>query len=120
MRARRVDLVTLRAAWWALRAVRSARRQLRTTGLDELRLPRLPTLPEEAGRGVHAVLRRQPHTCLERALVLQRWRAAHGDPQEVVVGVTAPSSGFAAHAWLADEPVDVETGAYSELLRVQP
>jgi hypothetical protein len=115
---RRVDLPTLRAAWWAHRSVRSARRQLRSTGLRDLRLPRVPALPDDAGRGVHAVLRRQPATCLERALVLQRWRAAHGDEQDVVVGVLAPSEGFSAHAWLADEPHDGR--GFRELLRVPP
>jgi hypothetical protein len=67
---------------------------------------------------VRAILDRQPATCLERALVLQRWRAAHGDAQEVVVGVLAPSEGFSAHAWLADEPRDGRE--YRELLRVPP
>ena len=118
MTLRRFDLPSLRAAWWALRSLRSARRQLRRSGLREVRLPRVPPLPEEAGRGVHAVLRRQPATCLERAFVLQRWRAAHGDAQDVVVGVVAPSEGFVAHAWLADEPHDAR--GFRELLRVPP
>jgi hypothetical protein len=118
LKLRGLDAPTLRAAWWALRSVRSARRQLNRTGLRNVRLPRVPALPEEAGRGVHAVLRRQPATCLERALVLQRWRAAHGDAQDVVVGVLAPSEGFSAHAWLADEPHDGE--GFRELLRVRP
>jgi len=114
----RVDLATLRAAWWTHRALRSARRQLRTRSPERVRLPPLPPLPVSSGRGVRALLRRQPTTCLERALVLQRWRAAHGDPQDVVVGVIAPRAGFRAHAWLADEPHGAS--GYAELLRVRP
>jgi hypothetical protein len=117
---RRVDLPTLRAAWWAHLAVRSARRQLRTSGLDELRLPRLPELPPEASRGVFAVLRRLPHTCLERALVLQRWKAAHGEPVDIVIGVRGPGVSFGAHAWLAGEPQPPELEAFRELRRVRP
>jgi hypothetical protein len=68
---------------------------------------------------VVAVLRRQPHTCLERAFVLQRWRAAHGEPRAVVIGVRSPGHGFAAHAWLEDE-VGEETSAFAELIRLAP
>jgi hypothetical protein len=117
---RHLDVATLRAAWWAHRALRSARRQLRRTGYEDLSLPALPDLPVAAGRGVHAVMRRQSHTCLERAMVLQRWRAAHGDPQDVVIGVCPPSAGFVAHAWLADEDTGVETTSYIELVRLHP
>jgi transglutaminase superfamily protein len=115
----RVDLPSLRAALWTYRALRSARRQLRRTGLDGLSLPRLPRLAPSAGRGVRAILRRQPHTCLERALVLQRWRAAHGEPRDVVVGVRGPSATFQAHAWLEDEE-PVANESFAELLRVRP
>jgi hypothetical protein len=54
-------------------------------------------------------------TCLERALVLQRWLAAHGSPYDVVIGVTAPADGFAAHAWLDGED---DARAYAELTRL--
>jgi Transglutaminase-like superfamily len=114
------DLPSLRAALWAARAVRHARRQLRTTAPAAVALPRLPHLPASAGRGVTAVLRRQPHTCLERALVLQRWRAEHGDPRDVVIGVRGPARSFSAHAWLEDEQVDPAVGPFEELLRVRP
>jgi Transglutaminase-like superfamily len=105
---------------WAARAVRRARRQLRTTAPSSVALPRLPQLPPSAERGVRAVLRRQPHTCLERALVLQRWRAAHGDPRDVLIGVRGPATSFSAHAWLEDEDVDPAVGPFEELLRVRP
>jgi hypothetical protein len=115
---RRTDVPALRAAWWTHRALRHARRQLRSSGLEGLELPAPPEVPASARRGVRAVLRRRSATCLERALVLQRWRAAHGDPQDVVIGVKAPGAGFAAHAWLADEAAGGEQ--YAELLRVSP
>lgn len=82
-------------------------------------LPHPPQVHIDAMRGVDAVLRRQPSTCLERALVRQRWLAAHGQLREVIVGVTAPSAGFAAHAWLDGEndPCD---SAFHELTRLAP
>jgi hypothetical protein len=47
--------------------------------------------------------------------VLQRWLAAHGAACDVVIGVTAPGGGFAAHAWLDGE----EHGRkYAELTRL--
>jgi hypothetical protein len=74
-----------------------------------------PPLPAAATRGVSAVLRRSSPTCLERALVLQRWLAAHGCARDVVIGVTAPADGFAAHAWLDGE---VHGRDYAELTRL--
>jgi Transglutaminase-like superfamily len=108
-------------AFWALRAVCSARRQLRSTGHAGIVLPPVPRRPEAAARGVRVVLRRLPATCLERAVILQRWRAAQGDPHDVVVGVLGPGEGFRAHAWLDDEePVLVDGEQYRELLRIRP
>lgn len=106
-----------RAAVWTVRALREARSALRRSGLDAVRVPPPPRVSPAAERGVHAVLRRQPNTCLERALVLQRWRAAVGDPRDVVIGVRGPSDGFQAHAWLDGEP-DILAHRYDELLRV--
>lgn len=114
---RRVDLPTLRAAWWATRAARRARRQLRTGArLEELSLPPVPDLPDSAGRGVAAALRRGNYTCLVEASTRQAWHAAHGRPRDVVIGVTAPTSGFRAHAWLeGDAPCHSEE--FEELSR---
>jgi hypothetical protein len=82
-------------------------------------LPRVPELPRSAARGVNAVLARLPATCLERAVVLQRWRIAQGDPHEIVVGVTGTRDDFRAHAWLDDEsPADI--GPFRELVRLRP
>jgi hypothetical protein len=59
------------------------------------------------------VLRRLEPSCLERALVLQRWLAAHGEPRVVVIGVTAAQD-FRAHAWLDGEPAP----GFHEIARV--
>ena len=111
------DIATLRAAWWTDRALRRARGDLRDGELREVRLPAPPRLPPAAERGVHAVLRRRGHSCLERSLVLQRWLAAHGDARDVVIGTTGVA-GFKAHAWLDGD----EEGAarFVELSRLPP
>jgi hypothetical protein len=111
----RLDPAMLRAAWWAARSLRRARRQLRRGEFADVRMSPPPELPEGAGRAVHAILRRTSATCLERALVLQRWFAAQGSSRDVVIGVRAPADGFAAHAWLDG---DEDPGQYSELTRL--
>jgi hypothetical protein len=69
---------------------------------------------------VDAVLRRLPSTCLERALVLQRWRAAQGDGCDVVIGVAGNHSDFRAHAWLDDERSRADLEEFRELVRLRP
>jgi hypothetical protein len=65
---------------------------------------------------VRAVLRRRGESCLVRSIVLQAWYAAHGEPRDLIVGVTEPGGGFAAHAWLEGEaPHGSEP--FDELLR---
>jgi hypothetical protein len=113
----RPTVSALRAAVWSLYALGMARRQLRRSGLQELRLPAPPLVPDEAFRGVRAILGGRPSSCLERAFVLQRWHAAHGRPQDVVIGVAKDNGEFRAHAWLAE---DLEGGAgFRELTRVE-
>ena len=113
------DIATLRAAGWTARALRQARRTLRAGGVAGARVGAPPPLPRSAGRGVEAVLRRSRASCLERALVLQRWEAAHGVPAAVVIGVQGPARGFRAHAWLEGRP-DGLADAYDELVRLPP
>jgi hypothetical protein len=107
----------LRAAWWALGAVRRTRRRLGDGGLDAaLAPPAPPQLQDEAVRAVRAVLRRSDASCLVRSIVMQRWLAAQGDARDLIVGVTGPGAGFEAHAWLDGEaPHGGE--AFHELLR---
>ena len=107
----------VRAALWAAVALRSARRQLRRGARpDGVRL-KAPRGGEEGLNGVLRVVRTVDNTCLERAVVLQHWYAAHGSRRVLFVGVTAPSSGFKAHAWLAGEDVGEEE--FMELLRYE-
>jgi hypothetical protein len=119
MNARVVDFPTLRAAWWTHRALRRVRVELRAKGLKYAAAPEPPPLPRHARRGVLAVLRRAPSTCLERALVLQRWHQAQGSVRDVVIAVKSANVDFAAHAWLDGDP-DGDVGDFSELLRLPP
>ena len=112
----RLDLATLRAAWWTFASLRATRKALRTRSIGAIVVDRPPELPAHASRGVHAVLRRTSSTCLERALVLQRWLAAQGVEKDVIVGVTGRDN-FRAHAWLEGESVD---GRFQELTRFGP
>jgi hypothetical protein len=68
---------------------------------------------------VLAILRRRRSTCLERALVLQRWEEAHGRPRDIIVAVKGSTVDFAAHAWLDGEP-DGDVAPFAELLRLPP
>lgn len=114
----RADRDALRAALWAQVALLRARWGLRRRGIDRVVVNRPPEgLPLSAGRGVYALLRRRPHTCLERALVLQAWESAHGNMRDVVIGVDPRGSEFTAHAWLAGE-LDGNDARFWELMRL--
>jgi len=115
--ARLTDAGAWRGALWAQRAVRETRRQLRDGHLKDISLGPPYRLPPSAEYGVHAVLRRLPSTCLERAVVLQRWRIAQGDPREIVIGVLREQDEFKAHAWVEGEG-DQLAPAFEELMRV--
>jgi hypothetical protein len=119
MMRHKLDPASLRAAWWAHRALRMVHEDLSANGLDFTPPPAPPALPARARRGVLAVLRRQRSTCLERALVLQRWDSAHGQPKDVIIAVRGPSIDFSAHAWVDGEP-DAEAGSFAELMRLAP
>jgi hypothetical protein len=98
------DLSSARAVWWAACALVRLRRTAEALG--EVAPPR--PLPDTARRGVSLVLKLGRATCLERARIRQAWEAAHGRPATVVIGVTMPSAGFRAHAWL-EQPGQTET-----------
>jgi hypothetical protein len=103
-----------------MRSLRRVRRALPAAGVNVQVAPP-PALPRAAGRGVDAVLARWSPTCLERALVAQRWLLAQGEPRDVVIGVP---SGFGAgekpaHAWLdGSTEAATATHTYTELHRV--
>ena len=114
MRLLRPD--TVRAALWAVVALRRARRDLARDGLQGTYVAPPPRLPASAGAGVLAIVRRKPSTCLERALVLQRWEAAHGSAADVIIGVQGAHD-FRAHAWLETMP-DAPDGSFHEIMRL--
>ena len=108
----------VRAASWTIRSANSARKQLRR-GIppDAIELPRVPVLRPEAGIIIRRITRLFGNTCLERAVVLQRWYVAHGQPKPIYVGVTAPLTGFKAHAWLEGEKSGQDS--FTELLKFE-
>jgi hypothetical protein len=113
---RRADL---RAAVWAWRALRSTRVQLREGAVRGVRVPAAPPLPAAAIRGVRVVLRRLEPSCLERALVIQRWLATQGIERDVVVGTHGGAGDFSAHAWVDGTPQDGQHD-YVEMIRLAP
>lgn len=111
---------TLRAAWWALRAVRRARRDLSRSGLAA-RVSPPPTLPWGSRLGVDGVLRRLEPTCLERCLVQQAWLRAHGVEHDVVIGVASGAQHeVTAHAWLEHITAPHEYAGYRPIHRLPP
>lgn len=113
-----VALAQIRAAWWAERSRRRARRSLRQGPLGDVHLDPPPTLPAPAVRGVTLVLRYRGLSCLERSLILQRWLAAHGERRDVVIGITGATD-FRAHAWLDGDP-EAAAVPFQELARLRP
>jgi hypothetical protein len=105
-----------RAAWWALRATAIARGQLGRGGVDALDIPPAPPTPAEARTWAQHVVRLCAKNCLVRAAVRQAWYAGQGREVDIVIGVTSPSEGFRAHAWLAIDPPQTYEG-YEELAR---
>ena len=109
--------MVVRIVVWTLASRWRAWRHVRRVGMT---IPRLPAAPH-AGLGytacVSALLRFSRGTCLVRSLVLQRWYADHGEACDVVIGVTAPSAGFKAHAWL-DRPEVRWPRGYHEFCRI--
>ncbi len=97
----RLSPSTVRAAWWAFRALRRARRDLRRDGLAAARVKPPPALSWGSRTGVNGVLRRVDPTCLERCVVQQMWLSAHGIRRSVRVGVLSSSGqDIRAHAWI--------------------
>jgi hypothetical protein len=97
--------------------VLATRRQLRSGSLVDLVVDPPYRLPPAAETGVRAVLRRLPGTCLERAVVLQRWLLAQGEPRAIVIGVRKGADAFQAHAWVDGEHDRMAPG-FEELFRV--
>lgn len=105
-------LATLRTAAWTLRALRRTRAALARTGRPAA-LPVAPMAPT-AYPVVLLILACGRAKCLSRSAVRQAWLTAQGDPRDLVIGVTAPSNGFRAHAWLDG---DRDGAGFAELSR---
>jgi Transglutaminase-like superfamily len=99
----RLDPACWRAAWWTLKVLKQVQGDLPVTKLTEVRVSPPPRLPARAITGVKGALLRRPHTCLMRAIILSAWYDGQGEHREIIIGVTRPSSGFRAHAWLEGE-----------------
>ncbi len=114
------DIADARAAWWAWRALRTARARLRIGEVRDVRVPAPPPVSASGGRAVRVVLNASGASCLERSLVLQRWLASHGIARDVIVGTEGGArGGFAAHAWIDGEP-QPPGRSYVELIRLSP
>lgn len=93
-----------RAAGWSGRAWWQARRQLRRRRLVDIAVRTPPPHPSGHGRGsVLATLALLRASCLERAVVLQRWDAADGRRRDLLIGVTRAGGRTRGHAWLEGE-----------------
>jgi Transglutaminase-like superfamily len=94
----------VRPLLWGFRAALVIRPRLRRYG------PELPRAPLVAGpraeRTIQLVCRVIRLNCLESALVRQAWAAGQGHERRLILGVTSPSDGFKAHAWLEGDPQD--------------
>jgi hypothetical protein len=108
----------LLAARWALAALRIARRELAAGALHGIDLPDPSRRVLRGRRGVRLALWACRASCLESALVRQRYSAAGGDVRDVVIGVGRPSDRVGAHAWLDGER-DAAIAGMHELTRVR-
>ena len=102
--------VIAETSWWTLRTWWRVHRRLdggsRCRGVRAA--PTLPPAPATAHsrRAARLTLACCRATCLERALLRQARAAGAGMPRDVIVGVTAPATGFRAHAWLDGDRVE--------------
>jgi hypothetical protein len=113
----RTGFPNLRAAWWAVCALRRLRREISELGLN-VQVTRPPELAPEGLRGVEAALRRRHATCLERSLIMQRWLIAHGASHEVLIGVNGGAERIEAHAWLNRYDAEGQGEGFRVLARV--
>jgi hypothetical protein len=109
----------LRAGIWTVRCLARCRRQLDRRDVRDVTLPPSERIPVSGARAVSRLLRDRQDRCLSNALIAQAWRADHGDPVDVVIGVAAPAAGFSAHAWLADAAQAASAG-HEPIHRIPP
>jgi hypothetical protein len=113
-------LTKLRVLLWTLAVRVVVRRQLGRSGLQRITLPRAPRVGAAHAGKVDRVLTATRTTCLTRSIVMQRFLADNGDEIDILIGATAPSAGFRAHAWLA-RPVEANAGeGLTVMMRLSP
>lgn len=111
-----------RGLFWVDSALDQLRRELPEHGL-RVRLPHAPGASGSLTGMAELWLRARRATCLERALVMQGWLLALGEPHRVLIGV-APESArqfpraarVMAHAWLDNE----DPQGHEVVTRVEP
>ena len=111
-------VVSVRAYRWARSQLRDVKRRLSIEGV-RTRVAPPSALAPRGHRGLRLALRTVSPTCLERALVLQAWTAAHADPPDVVIGVRKGESEVEAHAWLDSSDDPWFDPSYEELTRLR-
>lgn len=112
----RFDPACWRAALWTLKVLKEVQGDLPVVKLTEITVTPPPRLPARAVMGVKGALHRRPHTCLMRAVILRAWYDGQGDHRSIVIGVTKPSAGFRAHAWVEGE-LPCQDAGFEELTR---
>jgi hypothetical protein len=109
-------VVSVQAYRWARRELADVKVRLKTEGVKTRVVP--PTgLAPRGYRGLQRALAQVSPTCLERALVLQAWRAAYTDAPDVVIGVRKGESDIEAHAWVEGDTSAFDP-SYDELTRL--
>ena len=116
---RRITVDDLRAALWTARCLVRYRMQQPRRRVEDIAFPAAGRIGASGSRAVARILRRRDERCLSNALIAQAWRADHGDYVDVVIGVSSPTTGFSAHAWLADTG-DAGAGGHAAISRIAP
>lgn len=108
-RVGRSPWVNFRLVAWTLVAAIKVSGQVRRSAVRRVTLRPAPRVGVQHVSKVDAVLSATRMTCLRRSLVVQRFLLDNGEPVDLLIGTTAPSQGFRAHAWL-DRPVEEHQG----------
>ena len=93
-----------RTLLWSLRMVGRIREQVPQRSFRDIALSAPPALDRRSRSAVNAGLRLRRATCLEQALLRQRFDAANGVDRTLIIAVSSPANGFRAHSWLEGEP----------------
>ena len=109
----------VRGAIWTVRCMVRYRLQRSRRQVEEIALPSSAGIGQRGGRAVRSILGHRHDQCLSTALIVQSWRADHGDQVDVVIGVRTDGDGFSAHAWLADAP-EAAAGGHDAITRLAP